>query len=364
MKKTLEGLRRKIAELDGRIVGLLDERAHLAMETAVVKERMGEKLYQPGREAEVLANVTKRRKVFPPESLAAVYREIIGTSLSLEKRFSAAVFGPEATYTHLAAVKHFGRATHLEFEPTIADVFLRVEKEDVDVGVVPVENSIEGAIVHTLDRLVESTLAIAAEILLPVRHHLMIHPHSMRRGKPIRIAKIASHPQAIGQCRNFLEAYYAGVPVRNAPSTASAAQEAARKPGVAAIASELAAEQYGLEIIKSGIEDFAGNTTRFLVIRPSTDEPASRPTGRDKTSVAFSVKDRPGALFRMLEPFQRHGINLSKIESRPARVKAWRYVFFIDMEGHASDPKLAKALKSLERECQFYRLLGSYPAGR
>ncbi len=368
MKKKLSDLRASIDAIDVRIVGLLDERARLAMKTASIKEGLGETLYQPAREADVLARVTRGRKVFPAESLAAVYREIIGTSLSLEKRFSAAILGPEATYTHLAAVKHFGRSTHLEFEATIADVFLRVEKGDVDVGVVPIENSTEGAIVHTLDRLIDSTLSqaslsIAAEILLPVHHHLMVHPKAVRGGSRIRIDRIVSHPQAIGQCRNFIEAYYPGIPVRNASSTAAAAQDAARHPGTAAIASELAAEKYGLKIVKAGIEDVAGNTTRFLVLRRAAEEKASRPTSADKTSVAFSVKDRPGALFKMLEPFQRHKINLTKIESRPARVKAWQYVFFVDMEGHSSAPKLARALRDLERECQYFRVLGSYPAG-
>ncbi len=358
----LAKLRKAIDLVDGGIVSMLDRRAALARRTLVHKRALAAPTYQPVREAEVLRKALSRRRLFPANSLTAVYREIIGASLALEQRFSVAVFGPRATYTHIAALHHFGRNVEVIFEPTIADVFLRVEKGEVGVGVVPIENSTEGAVVSTLDSLVESPLTIAAEILLPVRHQLMVHPGTAERdGKPV-VKRIASHPQPLAQCRNFLEASYPGIPLATAASTAAAAQEAVRKKGVAAIASELAAEIYGLRIIRRNIEDYAGNTTRFLLLRQESG-PAPRPAAKVpyKTSIAFSMKDRPGALFAMLEPFKRHRINLAKIESRPSKVKTWRYVFFLDMEGHAGEARIRRALGELQEECQFCRVLGSYP---
>lgn len=351
MKPSLENVRAEIDAVDAKIVELLDKRAQLAVQTAGLKKAV----YQPAREAEVLERVTRRARVFPKAALRGVYREIIGTSLSLERGFSIGILGPEATYTHLAASKHFGRNVRVKFEETIPDVFRLVEKGDVEAGVVPVENSTEGAIVHTLDNLVDSTLSIAAEILLPVRHHSLAH--KKWRGKSP--TKILSHPQALAQCRDYLERAWPGVPQKATRSTADAARIAARSPGVVAIASELAAEKYGLAILKSGIEDVAGNTTRFLVLSKATNSQGTKTPM--KTSIAFSMKDRPGALFTMLEPFQRHRINLTKIESRPSRIKAWRYIFFLDMEGSPeTDAPLAKALGELEKECRFYRVLGTY----
>lgn len=359
----LERLRRRIDTLDETLVGLLDERARLAIATAEFKKQLDQPVFQPAREATIVARALRRRRVFPAASLAALYREIIGASLSLEARFVVALLGPEATYTHLAATRHFGRNVTMRFETSIADVFLRVEKGEAEVGVVPIENSTEGAVVHTLDNLVESPLAITAEILLPIRHNLMVHPKLAARGGRPALQRILSHPQALAQCRNFLEANHSGVALKATASTAAAAAEAAKKPGIAAIASELAAERYGLRILRRGIEDLAGNTTRFLVLRRE-EGAVPPPTGNDKTSIAFSMKDRPGALFKMLEPFKRHRINLTKIESRPSRVRGWIYTFFIDMEGHLSEPRVGKALAELERECRFYRVLGSYPPGR
>jgi chorismate mutase/prephenate dehydratase len=362
-QKALDGLRCRIDTIDETMVGLLDERARLAVETADLKKSLGQAVFQPAREAVIVERALRRRRVFPEASLAAIYREIIGASLSLEDRFIVSLLGPEATYTHLAATRHFGRSAAMRFETSIADVFLRVEKGEAEVGVVPIENSTEGAVVHTLDNLVESPLAIATEILLPIRHNLMVHPKTASRGGRPVLKRILSHPQALAQCRNFLEAHYPGIEIKAAASTSAAAAEAAKKPGIAAIASELAVERYGLKPLHRGIEDLAGNTTRFLVIRRE-EEVASNPTGRDKTSIAFSMKDRPGALFKMLEPFKRHRINLTKIESRPSRVRGWLYTFFIDMEGHSSEPRIGKALAELERECRFYRVLGSYPLAK
>lgn len=369
-RRELADIRRAIDGLDRDIVRALDRRAALAVRTAALKDRLQLPLFQPRREAEVLDGVLSSSRVFPKTSLAAVYREIMGASLALERGMTIAVFGPAATYTHLATVRHFGHAAKLAFRSTITDVFAAVAKGDCALGVVPVENSTEGAVTHTLDNLVESPLVIAAEILLPIRHNLLVHPRTLRGTLlPVRLSRILSHPQGLAQCRNYLESRWPGVRIEEKGSTSAAAIEAARRPGVAAIASELAAEQYGLAILDAGIEDRSGNTTRFLVLRRAPEAAASARPRRGapgripwKTSIAFAMKDRPGALYRMLESFQKFGVNLTKIESRPSKVAAWRYVFFLDMEGHAASPKLGKALGDLAEHCSFLRILGSYPA--
>lgn len=367
--KELAALRRSIDAVDRSLVALLDRRVAYAVRTAALKEKLSIPLFQPRREAEVLEAVLAASRRFPRTSLAAVYREIIGASLALERGLAIAVFGPAATYTHLATVKHFGHAARLEFRSTITDVFAAVAKGDCPLGVVPVENSTEGAVTHTLDNLVESPLVIAAEILLPIRHHLLVHPRATGRpGKPPRLKRIVSHPQGLAQCRNYLESRWPGVRIEERASTSAAAIEAVRNPGVAAIASELAAEHYGLATLDSGIEDRTGNTTRFLVLQQAAEGAPPRAIRRGtaswKTSIAFAMKDRPGALYRMLESFQKFGVNLTKIESRPSKVAAWRYVFFLDMEGHAELPRLRRSLADLSEHCSFLRLLGSYPAAK
>lgn len=367
-RAALVNLRHRIDKVDDELVALLDRRAALAVRTAALKQEMDVPLFQPHREAEVVARVLKSARTFPRPSLQAVYREIMGASLALERTLRVAVLGPEGTYTHMAAVKRFGGEASLVFSSTNTDIFTAVEKGEADVGVVPIENSIEGAVVHTLDNLVESSLSIAEEILLPIHHNLLVHPRVLKKSPP-KLSRILSHPQPLAQCRGYLESRYAGVATRETSSTTAAAMEAARHPGVAAIASELAAKLYGLAILDSGIEDRSGNTTRFLLLRKSTASPlASRleraPSSNGmkwKTSIAFSMKDKPGALYRMLESFKKYEVNLSKIESRPAKVRAWRYTFFLDMEGHASSPRISRAMTDLEAHCAWFRLLGSYP---
>lgn len=360
-RAALQNLRRSIDDIDSAIVRLLDRRVDLAVKTAGLKDELALPLFQPWREAEVLERVARESRRFPQESLKAVYRELMGASLALERRFRVAVLGPETTYSHLAAIKHFGRSVDLTFQPTIADVFTAVARDEADVGVVPIENSTDGAIVHTLDNLVDSPLSIAAEILLPIRHQLLVHPDVLKKSRP-RLLRIESKAEPLAQCRNYLEAHHSGVPLKETASTAAAAIEAHRRPGVAAIASELAAERYGLAVMASGIEDMAGNTTRFLVLRrESVPRPPSDYRGPVKTSIAFSMKDRPGALYTMLESFKKYGVNLTKIESRPSRIKAWRYFFFLDMEGHAEEPRIRRALDDLAAHCAFLRVLGSYP---
>ena len=287
------------------------------------------------------------------EAIENLFREVVHACRHLQKKFSVAYFGPEASFSHAAAQKSFGRSAALVPSRTISEVFAEVDKERADFGVVPIENSTGGGVYHTLDMFIESPLSICAELELPVHHYLL--------GRSVRsidkVKTLFSHYQALSQCRNWVDANLPKARVVESTSTAEAAKQAARIAGSAAIASHLAAEQYGLGILASRIEDSSQNYTRFLVI--GTNEPER--TGRDKTSIMFSIKDRAGALFDMLLPFKKQRLNLTKIESRPTRQRAWEYIFFVDLIGHRSEPRVQKALAQLERTCMFLKILGSYP---
>jgi chorismate mutase/prephenate dehydratase len=292
---------------------------------------------------------------FPAEGIRRVFREIISASLSLEQPMKVAFLGPQGTFTHAAAMKQFGFSAQLVPQKSIPAVFDEVQRGRAHYGVVPVENSTEGAVSHTLDMFMESEQKVNAEILLEISHYLL-----SRTGRFEDIRKVVSHPQPLAQCRKWLEENLPDVPLIDVGSTALAAQTAAEDETAAAIASEMAASLYGLQIVKERIEDNPNNYTRFLVIGSKT--PAR--SGRDKTSVMFNVKDEPGILYRMLEPFSKRGINLSKIESRPMKKKAWEYIFFLDMEGHIEEDNVRAAVDELKEYCQFIKVLGSYPRTR
>lgn len=353
--KKLKILRKKIDEIDDQILTLLNKRARTTMEIAKVKKREKVEYYLPHREEEIYKRLKKRnRGPFPDKALEEVYREIISASRSLEKSLRIAYLGPKATFTHLASMTKFGSApTYLPVK-SIADVFSEVEKERADYGVVPIENSTEGVINHTLDMFIDSDLKIVSEILLEISHNLL----SRSRSKNIK--KIYSHPQAVAQSRSWVENNLPDAKVIEVSSTARAAELAAREKDAGAIASKLAAKLYSLKIVASHIEDTRENVTRFLIIGRTL----SKKTGRDKTSVMFSIKDRPGALHDMLRSFARERINLTKVESRPSKKKAWEYIFFVDFQGHTEDKKVKKALKELERKCLFLKILGAYPVAR
>ncbi len=347
-------LRQKINKIDGQILRLINERTKLALEIGRIKAREKKEYYVPDREKEVYGRLVKENKgPLSPKSVQAIYREIMSAALSLEKSMQVIYLGPEATFTHLAALDKFGSSVTLIPAKSITDVFIEVEKGSADYGVVPIENSTEGIVNHTLDMFIESELQICSEISLEVSLHLL------SRGKMNDIKKIYSKPQALGQCRNWIESHLPQAELIEVSSTSKGAEIASREKGGAAIASELAAEVYNLKIISRRIEDSAINVTRFLVIGKTF---ANR-TGKDKTSIMFSIKDRVGALHAMLQPFKKHGINLTKIESRPSRRKAWDYYFFVDMEGHYQDEEMKKALKELEKGCRYLKILGSYPVG-
>jgi len=312
--------------------------------------------YVPSREQAIYARlIAANPGPFPEEGVRRVFREIISASLSLEQPLKVAFLGPQGTFTHVAAMHQFGFSAQLVPIKSISSIFDEVGRGRANYGVVPVENSNEGVVSHTLDMFMKSDLKIIAEVLVEVSHDLL-----NRTGRIEEIRKVVSHPQALAQCRAWLEENLPDVPLVDIGSTTQAAQQAAEDESVAAIASEAAATLYGLRAVKHRIEDNPNNFTRFLVIGQHMPEPG----GRDKTSIMFSVRDEPGILYRMLEPFSKHGINLSKIESRPTKGRAWEYIFFLDLEGHIRDQQVAAAIEELKGYCQFLKLLGSYPKAR
>jgi len=311
-------------------------------------------VFSPGREKQIYKRLTAANKgPLPNETLGAVYREIMSGSLSLQNPPVIAYLGPEATFTHIAALKKFGKSLdYLECE-SIADVFTEVERGRADYGVVPIENSTEGAVNHTLDMFIDSDLKICSEIYLPIKHNLL------SKSKQITsVKRIYSHQQVLAQCRIWLETNMPLVKLIPVASTTTAAMLAANSKNSAAIASGLAAQKYKLNILANSVEDSAHNITRFLIIGNQDVEC----TGCDKTSIVFSMKDCSGALHDVLTPFKGSSINLTKIESRPSKKTAWKYYFYVDMEGHIEEKKISQALKRLQKHCNYYKLLGSYPA--
>jgi len=349
-------IRKKIDALDEQLLELLNQRADLVHEVGEIKRQNGGSVFAPDREEVLLrALVEKNAKLgkrLPATAIRAIYREIMSASYALEKGLTIAYFGPAGTYTHEAARSKFGASVEYSAQASITDVFATVAKGSADFGVVPIENSSEGAVTHTLDEFMDSELKICAQILLRVEQNLLAKcPRE-------EIKKIYSHPQSLGQCRGWLRSNFPAVEIIAASSNTRAAQHAAEEPGTAAIAGKLASELYGLNILESSIQDSAFNTTRFLVIGPHS----CPPTGNDKTSLMFGLQDKSGALFAALKPFEHLGISMSKIESRPSKRKAWEYFFFVDIEGHAQDTLVIKALGELEKCCTLVKILGSYPA--
>lgn len=351
---SLEDLRQKIDNVDNEILKLINERAKLAIKIGEIKRLQGKDIYVPDREQTVYRRLVKKNKgPISEKALRAIYKEIMANSLALEKPLCISYLGPQATFTHMAARGKFGALSKYVPARSINDCFNEVIKGRADYGVVPIENSTEGVVNHTLDMFIDSDLVICAEILMDICHYLLSQV-------PLKkIKKIYSNQQAIAQCRNWLENNLPNTRLIEVASTSEGARRAHQEKNAAAIASKLAAAIYNLNIVAEKIEDVVGNVTRFLVIGKTL----SKSTGKDKTSLMFSVKDRPGALYRMLKPFALNKINLTKIESRPSRRKAWEYIFFVDLEGHMSDAKVKKALRELECECQYLKILGSYPKG-
>ena len=354
-KESVDALRKKIDQIDEKLVALLNDRASLAIRIGHNKRLHNEGIYAPDREQAILHRVAQlSRGPLPHQAIRSVFREVIGVCRSLESPLKVAFFGAEGTYSHLAAREKFGSMASLLPTSSIQEVFDEVKQGRVSFGVVPIENSTEGVVAHTLDLLVDSDLRICAEAFLEVHHSLL-----SRTGRREDLERIISHPQALAQCRRWLATHFPKVEVEEVASTAHAAMMAATDAKLGAISSNLAQEVYGLLMVAENIEDQSNNITRFLII--GGDD--SRPSGDDKTSLVFSVQDRPGILHRMLEPFAKSRINLTKIESRPLKNKPWEYMFFIDFKGHQEENGVRRAIRKLEKGCLFLKILGSYPSG-
>ena len=351
----LARLREQIDAIDRQLMALLSDRARCAQGVAKVKADSGDtQFYRPEREAQILRAVKENNPgPLPAEEMARLFREIMSACLALEQPVKVAFLGPEGTFTQAAALKHFGHSAVAVPLPAIDEVFREVAAGAADYGVVPVENSTEGVVNHTLDSFLDSSLQICGEVELRIHQHLLIGPNT----KPDNITRVYSHPQSLAQCRKWLDAHLPKAERVTLNSNAEAAKRVAGEWSSAAIAGAMAESLYGLTRLHSNIEDEPDNTTRFLIIGRS-DVP---PSGDDKTSVMVSVKNEPGALYQLLEPFRNHGIDLTRIETRPSRSRKWSYVFFIDFAGHRDDPAVRLALDEIRPTVVELRPLGSYP---
>jgi chorismate mutase/prephenate dehydratase len=346
--------RSRINDIDNQILNLLNQRAEAALQIGDLKRRQDAPSYVPEREARLLERLTAASLgPLPATAIAAVWREIVSACRALEAPITVAYLAPHGTFTHQAARERFGDAADYHASRTIAEIFDDVERGRAQFGVVPVENSTDGAVNVTLDRLVHTELLICGELTLDIAQHLLSRATDLGE-----IKRVLSHPQGLGQCRAWLAEHLPEVPQEETASTAGAAEVAAADPSVAAIASELAGQLYGVPILRRRIEDNPHNATRFLVLgrRPAG------PSGRDKTSIVFAMPNKPGALYRILEPFARTGLNLTKIESRPAKRMPWEFVMFVDFEGHRDTPAVAVALGEAAERTVYLKVLGSYPA--
>ncbi|AEH44803.1 Prephenate dehydratase [Thermodesulfatator indicus DSM 15286] len=351
----LKELRQEIDRVDRTILDCLKRRYSIVKEVGHLKRKLGVEVLDLNRERAVIKKILEENQgIFPENSLKAIFLEIVHTCRTAQELQKVAYLGPEATFSHMAALKFFGQAANFLPQESVLDVFEETESGRTKFGVVPVENSIEGTVSATLDAFSDYKLKVCGEVFIPVSHDLL-----NQTGRKEDIKKVISHPHALAQCRKWLRKNLPSVPVEEVSSTAFAARWAAVDPSVAAIASSLAARTYHLQAVATSIEDFHGNVTRFWVI--GKESPG--PTGKDKTSLFFSISDRPGALFEVLSSFAKRQINLSKIESRPAKNEPWHYFFFLDCDGHIKDQKVKECVEEISKICVRIEWLGSYPAG-
>ena len=357
---TLPFLRSRIDALDTDLLVLLNRRAHLAQRVGAVKRASDTdgQVFRPEREAQVLQRLSDLNEgPLAGDAIAIIYREIMSACRALERPAVVAYLGPEGTYSEQAVIRQFGRAVDAMPCATIDEIFREVEAKAADFGVIPVENSTEGTISRSLDMLLNSPLKICGEVALAIHHHLLTQNGSMQRDDGTRVTRICSHSQSLAQCINWLNTHHPDLERVPVASNGVAAKMAAEDASVAAIAGDLAARRYGLLHVSSHIQDEAQNTTRFAVI--GTIE--TKPSGRDHTSIVFSVPNKAGAVYDALEPLARHGVSMTRFESRPARTGVWVYHFYIDIEGHQADAKVAAALAELKATAGFFKVLGSYP---
>ncbi len=363
-EESLKALREQIDRIDQDIHRLLNKRAECAQQVATVKmsesDSTGNSLkkpvfYRPEREAQVLRRVMERNEgPLDDKKVAHIFREIMSACLALEKPLEIAYLGPQGTFTEAAALKHFGHAVNTKPMANITEIFAAVQRKICDYGVLPVENSTEGMVTHTLDNFINSPLKICGELELPIELHLL----ASEKLDAANISKICAHQQALAQSRKWLETNFPNIPVEAVSSNGMAAKMASEDTSIAAVAGDLAAERYGLAHIASNIQDYADNTTRFLVIAHE-EVPAS---GNDKTSLVVSTRNEPGALYRLLEPLEEQGISLTRIETRPSRTENWAYVFFLEFVGHHQDPEVVNVIDAFKSQASMVKVLGSYPA--
>jgi chorismate mutase/prephenate dehydratase len=349
----IDSLREEIDRIDRNLIELLSERAACALAIGPLKQALGLPTFDAGREREVMdALLSHNDGPLKDSALNYIFTEIISACRALQCPTKVAYLGPEATFSHTAALEYFGRSSTLLPRDSIVDVFREVESGQADFGVVPVENSTEGAVGLTLDQLATSELSVCGEILLPVSHALM-----SRTADLDLIESVYSHPQALAQCFGWLAGNLPGRAIVQTPSTAAAAKRATQEPGAAAVGSEMLARLYGLEVISRNIQDRSVNLTRFLILGKAKN----RMTGKDKTSLLFTARHQPGSLLAALTPFAGQGINLTRIESRPSKEKLWTYIFFVDIEGHLSEDRVKAALEELSACVDNLKILGCYP---
>ncbi len=354
-EEQLTQLRGRIDEVDAQLLELISTRASLAKEVANAKGNEAENgdFYRPEREAQVLRKIIANNQgPLPDEEVARLFREIMSACLALQRPLNVGFLGPEGTFTHAAVLKHFGHSARCTPLAGIDDVFREVEAGGCQYGIVPVENSIEGVINHTLDMFMDSNLKICGEVELRIHHHLLAKCEGISG-----VARVYAHQQALAQCRRWLNNNLPKVERLPVSSNAEAARRASLEENCAAIAGEAAGEIYGLQCLASNIEDSPDNTTRFLVI----GHQITPPSGNDKTSLIFSTPNQPGALHTVLAAFAEHGISMMRIESRPSRRGMWEYFFFVDIDGHCKDERVIQALQALNQRVSMLKLLGSYP---
>ena len=356
LNSRLKPLRDRIDSIDAQLISLLNQRAAVALEVGEVKKHFNAPVFRPEREQQVIARLQGMSDgPLADDHISAIWREIMAASRALEKTIRAAYLGPVGTYSEQAMHEYFGQSIEGLPCPSIDEVFRSVEAGAAEFGVVPVENSTEGAVSRTLDLLLQTQLVIGGELALPIHHNLL-----SLNGGLTGVTRVCAHAQALAQCQRWLTANAPHLERQAVASNAEAARRAAEDPTVAAIAGDRAATHYGLQVAYALIQDDPHNRTRFVMIGK---EPAGV-SGNDQTSLILSVKNEPGALVKLLEPLARHGVSMTRFESRPARVGTWEYYFYIDFEGHRDDATVAEALADLEKKAAFVKILGSYPRSR
>ena len=347
----LNKIRVKIDEIDQQIVELLNARYRQVEAVGHWKKQNNSPIYVPEREKSLLAKICKYNKgPMTDKILCSIYREIMSGALTLESALRVTYFGAPGSFTHQAALSKFGHNVELHSADTIAEVFKAIEADRSDYGCVPVENSTEGAVTHTLDTLVNTDLSICAELNLPIHHNLL------SRNSFDNIKRIYSHIQVLGQCREYLQKNLPHADIIETASSSKAAAIAAEEEGSAALAGKIATELFDLNILAENVEDFSNNTTRFLIL----GKQKTQPTGDDKTSICFAIKDKVGALYDCLKPFKDKGITMTKVESRPMKNTNWEYCFFVDVLGHRNDKIIQEAFAEIQHSCSFLKVLGSY----